>query len=603
MRGILQRQGLTTGQVKANRQKYGTNLLTPPKREPWWQQFLDKFNDPVVRILMLAAVLALIIGSFRGEYSEAVGIIFAIVLATMLAFLNEFKANKEFDILNQVNDEEPVKVIRDGELTTVPKKELVVGDVVLVEAGEEIPADGKVIHAVSLQIDESRLTGESVPVPKAAETQDFVAQDSAEQQKIYPVDQVLRGTMVADGYGTIELTAVGDQTEIGQAACAATSNTEEQTPLNTQLEKLSQLIGIVAFGVAAVTFIVILLSSAIGGELNLTFEQWYFTVVLMLSGMIAGRRVWLSVFYSGLELVKINIKQPEWLEDNSLMGWLKTIGLGLVTYELGLGIGYTFGLLPEHLSECLPLHAAKQLLNYFMIAVTIIVVAVPEGLTMSVTLSLAYSMRKMTAANNLVRRLNACEAIGAITVICSDKTGTLTLNEMRLHEANFPCLNTQQIAKQKEPSYAQKLIAEAISANTTANLTKKPRQPLRPVGNPTEGALLLWLNKRNIDYIRYRANFTITYQWTFSSERKYMATLGVSAVTGHRILHVKGAPEIVLGRCAHILTQSGVEPIASHTAALAEALVSYQARGMRTLAFAYHDAPLNPIPVNEINKP
>ncbi len=586
----MQLQGLTNGQVIDNRQEYGVNLLTPPSRTPWWMLFLEKFNDPVVRILMFAAVLALFVGSFKGEYTEALGIIFAIILATVLAFVNEFKASQEFNILNQVNDEVLIKVIRNGKLTTVPKKDLVFRDIVLVEAGEEIPADGRVLEAVSLQVDESSLTGESVPVNKIASKDLRVGNNQGEA--IYQLDKVLRGTIVTDGYGTIEITAVGDKTEIGETARAAAVETQEETPLNIQLKKLSELIGVLAFLVAGITLIAIIARGVIEGELNLTIQQWYLVIVIAISGVIAGTRVWLPVIFSGLELIGKDVEQPKWLEENNLIAWIKTISIGLIIFGLALGLGYISGFLHGSLKSLLPFHIVKELLNYFMIAVTIIVVAVPEGLTMSVTLSLAYSMKKMTASNNLVRRLDACETIGAITVICSDKTGTLTQNEMRVQEVNFPSVNTKLIIK-NQLSYAEEMMVEAICANTTAHLTKKPCQPLSILGNPTEGALLLWLDKKNINYALQRQNFILTNQWTFSSERKYMATLGISSTTGSSILHLKGAPEIVLNRCSHILTQAGIEVINNYKVNIEQTIKSYQARGIRVLGFAYHQAPSN----------
>lgn len=586
----MQLQGLTSGQVIENRQEYGVNLLTPPPHTPWWMLFLEKFNDPVVRILIFAAVLALFVGSFKGEYTEALGIIFAIILATVLAFVNEFKANQEFNILNQVNDEVLIKVIRNGKLTTVPKKDLVFGDIVLVEAGEEIPADGRVLEAVSLQVDESSLTGESVPVNKIASKDLRVGNSQGEA--IYQPDKVLRSTIVTDGYGTIEITAVGDRTEIGETARAAAVETEEETPLNIQLKKLSELIGVLAFLVAGITLIAIIARGVIEGELNLTIQQWYLVIVVAISGVVAGIRVWLPVIFSGLELIGKDVEQPKWLEENNLLAWVKTISIGLIIFGLGLGLGYISGFLHGSLKTLLPFHIVKELLNYFMIAVTIIVVAVPEGLTMSVTLSLAYSMKKMTASNNLVRRLDACETIGAITVICSDKTGTLTQNEMRVQEVNFPSVNTKLIIKEQLGD-AEEMMVEAICANTTAHLTKKPRQSLSILGNPTEGALLLWLDKKNINYTLQRQKFQMTNQWTFSSERKYMATLGISSTTGSSILHLKGAPEIILNRCSHILTQAGIEAINNYKVNIEQTIKSYQARGIRVLGFAYHQAPSN----------
>lgn len=584
-------KGLTSVEVEANRQKYGANVLTPPEREPWWKLFLEKFDDPVIRILMIAAVIAIGVGLVDGKYLEGLGIMVAILLATTLAFLNEYKANKEFDILNQVNDEVPIKVIRDGNFTTVPRKDLVVGDIVLVELGEEIPADGQVLEAVSLQVDESRLTGESVPVNKLA-TVPSEYRSAKEKELAYPVNKLLRGTMIVDGHGIIEVKAVGDSTEIGKTARAAAEETGEETPLTAQLERLSKLIGVVGLFVAGLTYVALMGRGIYVNELILNTQQWYFIIILTISVLFALVRVWLPIVYDAFELVGKEIEPPAWLEKDTLVEWLKTIGIGLVVFAVSLGVGHWLGLITGAPSEWLPAEIGKELLHYFMIAVTIIVVAVPEGLAMSVTLSLAYSMRKMTATNNLVRRMHACETIGAATVICSDKTGTLTLNEMRVHEVNFPSLNGKAITKNLL-SHAEKLIVEAIAVNTTANLSRSPGEDPRPLGNPTEGALLLWLEANGIDYIYHRTGFPITYQWTFSTERKYMGTLGKSAITGDKVLYVKGAPEIVLDRCSNVLTDQDVRPLSGYRPTIEKELRDYQARGMRTLALAYHKAPKN----------
>lgn len=586
--------GLTTAEVEASRQKHGANILTPPERDPWWRLFLEKFDDPVIRILMIAAVIAIVVGVIDGKYFEGVGIIVAILLATILAFVNEYKANKEFDVLNQVSDEVPVKVVRDGHYTTVPRKDIVVGDIVLVEAGEEVPADGQIVEAISLEVDEARLTGESEPVSKVSKDQ---AHELAGRELAYPVDIMLRSTIAKDGHGIIQVTAVGDATEIGKTARAAAEETGEETPLNTQLERLSKLIGVIGFGVAALIYIALASRGVITGEFSLTTQQWYFTVLLMSGAMLALVRVWLPVVYDAFELLELEINPPAWLENDGLASWLKTVGLGIAVFGVGMGAGYMFGLIPPTPSEWLPYRVGSELLKYFMIAVTVIVVAVPEGLAMSVTLSLAYSMRKMMASNNLVRRMHACETIGAATVICSDKTGTLTLNEMRVYEVAVPALREQKLDKES-PSFAEKLLIEAIAANTTANLSRSPGEESKVLGNPTEGALLLWLEQQGIDYILSRDTFPVAKHLTFSTERKFMATLGASPTTGGTVLHVKGAPEIVMERCAQILMPEGVKPLDGYRRSLEESLKDFQARGMRTLAFAYHEGLKDPAAEN-----
>ncbi len=576
--------GLTSAEVEASRQAHGANVLSPPERDPWWHLFLQKFDDPVIRILIIAAVVAVITGMVDGKYVEGVGIIVAILLATFLAFINEHRAAREFDILNQVNDEVPVKVIRDGDYKTVPKKDIVVGDIVLIELGEEIPCDGNVLDAVSLQVDEACLTGESVPVDKTATER----ADDETGEAVYPVNRVFRGTFVRDGHGTIEVSAVGDFTEIGNIAKPASEDTGEQTPLSLQLERLSGLIGVLGFLVAGFIYVALVVRGVISGELNLTGQQWFFSGILALGVVIGLARVWVPIVYDALELLGRDITPRQWLEKDGFVQWLKTLGIGAAFFAGFLGIGYVWGLIPDTPRHWLPAQAGEEFLTYFMISVTIIVVAVPEGLAMSVTLSLAYSMRKMTAANNLVRHMHACETIGAATVICSDKTGTLTLNEMRVHGAEFPCLNGVSDAfTSGDIGEKELLVAEAVSANSTANLSRAEGAGTGALGNPTECALLWWLDKRGVDYISYRNDFSVLHQWTFSTERKFMATMGVSAGDGDRVLHVKGAPEIVMDRCATVLTREEKVPMAARRLELEAALKDYQRRGMRTLGFAY----------------
>ncbi|MGF1935053.1 MAG: calcium-translocating P-type ATPase, PMCA-type [Nostoc sp. ChiQUE02] len=574
-------QGLTSEEVKANRQKYGANVLTPPERDPLWKLFLEKFEDPVIRILMIAAAIAITVGILEGEYAEGLGIVVAILLATTLAFINEYKANQEFDILNQVYDEVAIKVIRDGNFTTIPRKELVVGDITYLEQGEEVPADGEVLEEVALEIDQSKITGEAEPVKKLTQID---AKNQGIEEGTYPAYNIYRSTIVEQGHGYFQVTAVGDNTEIGKLAIAvATVESEQDTPLNHQLEKLSKVIGVVGLGFAGLTFVSLLVRGFATGELSLSSQQWYVVGLLITGVLVALNRVWLPVVFDGLELAGSKIQAPEWLENNGLVDWLKTIGIGLAIFTIGLALGYPLGLIPGSVNSWVPSNVAKALLHYFMVAVTIIVVAVPEGLAMSVTLSLAYSMRKMAAANNLVRRMHACETIGAATVICSDKTGTLTQNQMRVYEVNFPSWDTQLAPALKD---VQALIAEAIATNSTADLEKKPLQAPRAIGNATEGALLLWLDSQEIDYIAYRSNFQIKSRIPFSGQKKYMGTIGNSSVTGEDVLYVKGAPEVILERCSQILTAQGLQPLQNQTA-IAHAIKDYQKRGMRALGFAY----------------
>lgn len=577
-------QGLTSQQVEHNRQQYGANILQPPEREPAWKLFLEKFEDPVIQILAIAAILAIAVGIVEGDYIEGIGIIVAILLATTLAFINEYQAEKEFDVLNQVYDTIPVKVIRDRNFTTVPRQDLVVGDIIYLEQGEEVPADGVVLEEVAFYIDQSKITGESEAVKKYCQGE----QDKVADSQTYPADRVYRSTLVEGGHAFIELTAVGDRTEIGKLAIAvAVVDNKTITPLNLQLEKLSKLIGVTGLAFASLTFSALLFRGFLIGEYSLTTAQWYCFGLSFASVLAALSPVWLPVIYDGFELAGKELKVPEWLEAGGLAAWLKASAIGSIILMVGVGWGYFVNLLPSSLNNWLPGDFASALLQYFMIAVTIIVVAVPEGLAMSVTLSLAYSMRKMAADNNLVRQMHACETIGAATVICSDKTGTLTQNQMGVKKAHFPSLDASALTLDID---AQKLIAEAIAVNSTADLEKKPNQPTRPIGNATEGALLLWLESQDLDYIPYRSDFEIKAQMPFSTQNKYMGTLGKSAITQGKVFYLKGAPEIILDRCTRILTNTGIKFLTNQAEITAE-LQDYQRRGMRTLGFAYQDAP------------
>ena len=474
--------GLSDKQVQESRDTYGWNLLTPPKRPSMWKLYLEKFNDPVIRILLVAAFFSFVISVIEGEYAETIGIFFAIFLATGIGFYFEYDANKKFDLLNAVGEETPVTVRRNGKIQEIPRKEVVVGDIVILNTGEEVPADGTLLEAISLQINESTLTGELM-VNKTTDEASF------EAEATYPSNEVMRGTTVTDGHGIMQVNKVGDATEIGKVATQATEQSNEETPLNIQLSKLAKFIEKVGFTIAILTFII----------------------------------------FTGKDLY-------QYLSVTNITGWHEWM------------------------------HIARIVLKYFMMAVTLIVVAVPEGLPMSVTLSLALNMRRMLKTNNLVRKMHACETMGAITVICTDKTGTLTQNLMQVHEA-------------KVDETQMDLVAEGISANSTAFL-EEAEEGKKPsgVGNPTEVALLLWLNGQGKNYAQLRKDAKVINQLTFSTERKYMATLVQSPIQGKKVLYIKGAPEIVMGKCT--LTN---EVIAQNN----EQLLAYQNMAMRTLGIAY----------------
>ena len=493
--------GLTDQEVLQSREKHGVNLLTPPKRPSLLKLYLEKFEDPVVRVLLVAAVFSLIISIIENEYAETIGIIAAILLATGIGFYFEYDANKKFDLLNAVNEETLVKVIRNGRIQEIPRKDVVVGDIMVLETGEEIPADGELIEAISLQVNESNLTGEPV-INKTTVEADF------DEEATYASNLVMRGTTVVDGHGSMKVLRVGDATEIGKVARQSTEQSTEPTPLNIQLTKLANLIGKIVFTVAGFAFLIFFIKDVV----------LYFDF-----GALNGWHDWLPVL--------------------------------------------------------------ERTLKYFMMAVTLIVVAVPEGLPMSVTLSLALNMRRMLATNNLVRKMHACETMGAITVICTDKTGTLTQNLMQVHEPNFYGLKDGGKLADDDIS---KLIAEGISANSTAFLeeTGEGEKP-KGVGNPTEVALLLWLNGQNRNYLELRERAQVLDQLTFSTERKFMATLVKSPLIGKKVLYIKGAPEIVLGKCKEVILDGRRVDSVEYRSTVEAQLLSYQNMAMRTLGFAF----------------
>ena len=461
------RIGLTDEQVKQSREQHGRNVLTPPQRTSLWKLYLDKYRDPIIQILLVAAFISLILAFIEKNFMETIGIFVAVFLATTVGFYFERDAAKKFNLLTALSEEQPVKVRRNGKVMEIPRHDVVVGDVVLVEVGDEVPADGELIVCNDLQINESTLTGEPV-TEKSLEG----GGDGA-----YPRNIILRSTMVMNGRGEFVVTAVGDATEIGKVAKKSTEQTSVETPLHMQLDKLAKMISKVGSVVSVAAFFIFLIHDI------LTNPAW------------GGK----DYFYM-----------------------------------------------------------AEIVLKYFMMAVTLIVMAVPEGLPMAITLSLALNMRRMLKSNNLVRKLHACETMGAVTVICTDKTGTLTQNKMQVSALEL---------KQGDEA----LLDTAIALNSTAELNDG-----KPIGNPTESALLLWLDAQGKDYEELRKQVNVLKQLPFSTERKMMATL--AEVDGETYLFVKGAPEIVMKKCIiedRMLRQS------------AEELDEWQHKAMRTLAFAY----------------
>lgn len=485
-------KGLNPQQVKESREKHGINILTPPPKPSLWIKFFENFKDPMIRILLVALALSMgvaIYEIYTGEGLDAlfepIGIFVAIILATGIGFALEVNANKKFEVLNQVNDDVQVKVIRDGVITQVARKDIVVGDIVILGTGDEVPADGVLIDSVALSINESTLTGEPL-IKKSHLPEDF------KNDVTYPTNHVMRGTTVVEGNGTMEVTAVGDATEYGKVYEAAQIDTGVKTPLTLQLEKLGKVISWGSYTMGAL--------------------------------IIIGRLL--------------------------MFNWAGADTLEMISHSL----------------------------DTLMLAITVIVVSVPEGLPMSVTLSLALSMRRMLASNNLVRKMHACETMGATTVICTDKTGTLTQNQMRVHQTQYYPLGESQKLGDDEVSNA---IKEGISVNSTAFLEyDEEAKKMNALGNPTEGALLLWLNDNGVDYLKLRENAKVVKQLPFHTQRKFMATVVESPLLGKKVLYVKGAPEIVLGLCAKV-----AEDVKTDT--INEQLLGYQQKAMRTLGLAY----------------
>ena len=563
--------GLTDAQVKESREKFGSNLLTPPQKTPLWKLFFEKFQDPIIRILLIAALLSLCISFIHNEYAETIGIFCAIFLATGVAFWFEMDANKKFDILNQVNDDIMIKVIRNGNLQEVPKKDIVVGDIVLLETGEEVPADGELLEAISLQIDESCLTGELM-IDKTTNPEDF------DPEATYPSNWVMRGTKVLDGHGIMEVKQVGDATQYGQVAEKATEISGEETPLNRQLNGLAKFIGVAGFALAILTFGTLFIKDLITHPI--TWGQFGLLGAVMAGGAIALSKVWVPILYDAFSLAGKEKPLPRCI---NRFGWVTWLIFGIIIFVIFCGIGVLFGVNPLNSSSWINIEEANRILQYFMIAVTLIVVAVPEGLPMSVTLSLALSMRRMLQTNNLVRKMHACETMGATTVICTDKTGTLTQNQMRVFQSNFFPLKNQELTD----NTASNLIKEGIAANSTAFLDYSDPQKISTMGNPTEAALLLWLHDKAIEYAPLRENAHVDKQLTFSTERKYMATLVNSPLIGKKVLYMKGAPEIVLSKCKTVETTEGEKTVSEYKRQIEEQLLAYQNQAMRTLGFAY----------------
>lgn len=567
--------GLDDVRILESRQKYGKNILTPPKREPLWKLFLEKFEDPIIRILLIAAFLSLGISFVHQEFAETIGIFCAIFLSIGVAFWFEMDANKKFDILNQVNNDTLVKVIRNGNICEIPKKDIVVGDIILLETGEEIPADAKLLEAVSLQVNESSLTGELV-IDKTTKPEEF------DEEATYPSDMIYSGTTVVDGHCTAQVISVGDATEFGKVARESTEINGEETPLNRQLDGLAKFIGILGLILAILTFSILFIRDMFFDDDSYSLKQIGLVGAVIAGVVFALVKVWMPVLYDGINLINKNIKIPRSVKEGS---WLRWILAGVLVFLALSASAYLFGVDPMKQDSWISIDEAGKVLSYFMVAVTLIVVAVPEGLPMSVTLSLAMSMRRMLKTNNLVRKMHACETMGATTVICTDKTGTLTKNQMQVYQTNFYGLKDQLLGNDDISC----LVTEGIAANSTAYLDFSDPEKVKTLGNPTEAALLLWLNSREIKYLSLRDNVKVVEQLTFTTERKYMATLVDSSLLNKRILYVKGAPEIVFAQCNQVYTETGLKNTTEFKVTVEEQLLRYQNQAMRTLGFAYKE--------------
>ncbi len=498
------RHGLTHEDVEESRRRHGDNLLTPPEKDPLWKQFLEKFQDPIIRILLIALVLSVGVSLYQlftgneglSVLLEPLGIFVAVMLATCVGFFFELSANKKFDILNQSEDEQMVTVYRDGIIQRIERKDVVVGDTVVINTGDEIPADGTLMESISMRVNESDLTGEP-SCSKTTEESDF------KEDATYPSNYVCRGSMVMEGHGVFVVEKVGDATEWGKVYRGAQIDNKIKTPLNEQLDRLGHGITVASYVIA---------------------------------GLIVALRM--LMYFIDLD------GQPfQWMD------------------------------------------FARFTLNTLMIAVTLIVVAVPEGLPMSVTLSLALSMKRMLETNNLVRKMHACETMGASTVICTDKTGTLTKNRMSLGASRIFGLKNEML----DDSETGRLMKEGIAVNSTAFLDYSDQKKVKVIGNPTEGALLLWLFDNNVDFEGIRDNAKIVKQLPFTTRYKYMATVIRTSEHNRNLLYVKGAPEYMMKRCQTVKMDGRYAAIQTVKAEVEEQLLEYQSKAMRTLGFAYKE--------------
>ncbi len=562
----MKHRGLTQQEVEISRAKHGENIITPPKQESLWKLFIEKFEDPIIRILLIAAALSLVISISHNEYAETIGIVAAIMLATGVGFYFEYDAQRKFDMLNAIGDETPVRVMRDGKVTEVAKREIVVGDIIILETGDEIPADAKLLESMSLNVNESTLTGELI-IRKTTVESEF------SKTATYPSNMIYRSTTIMEGSAVAQVISIGDSTEFGKVAIASSVKVEEKTPLTKQLDGLAQMIGVAAFTIALVVFNALLFSDLFAHGKSYAPGQIELLMLSLLSLFIAIAKVWIPTLK---DAISIATKREVTLKIESI-GWFMWLVMGLGVMIAGSGVIYLMGINPLSASSWIDGDMVASILNHFMVAVTLIVVAVPEGLPMSVTLSLALNMKRMLKSNNLVRKMHASETMGAIDVICTDKTGTLTQNRMVVGETHFPMAE----AGNKE------LVYEAMAANSTAHLETAEDGTTGVIGNPTEAALLLWLKGQDVNYLSIREGAKIADRIVFSTARKYMATLVDSkAISGKRVLYIKGAPEVVMSMCDKISLGASLDDMAKHKDSFVQRLTTYQNHAYRTLGFA-----------------
>lgn len=592
--------GLTDKEIDESRQLHGSNKLNPPQPLSLWKLFWEKFDDPILRILIIAAFMSLIIAIFekittgQGHFSETIGIFVAIALATGIGFWFEVDANKKFDLLTQCSDESFVKVKRNGKFHEITKNDIVVGDIVYLSTGDEIPADCILIDATALVVNESSLTGE-LAANKTTSKEHF------DEHATYPSNQIYRGTNIISGHAVAQVVAVGSATEYGKVANKTSELIQEKTPLSLQLEGLAKMIGVVGLIFALITFIALFAIDVAKNSADYSIDKLVFIGLVIVASLVVSVKIWSSILYDGLSLINNKIKLPDIIGSNNWFMWLL---YGVLTFIILGFISFLFGINPMSQTSWVSLSVAQRILQFFMIAVTLIVVAVPEGLPMSITLSLAMGMRRMLKSNNLVRKMHATETMGATTVICTDKTGTLTQNQMNVSQIYFPAQNKDDI---------KQLIQLNMALNSTADLEKDTdNNTFKVLGNPTEGALLLWLNNNNINYLSLRNNNRIIGQLPFDTDYKYMATIveipnNLYLVADPKssdklILLVKGAPERVMQMCSHIEIENGMQNIEEATIDLNKKLLSYQQKSMRTLGFAYKVIDKRDYDVSEIHK-